>query len=134
MQLYRTMYCSRTFFCMHLFILCNLLDSYSPFFVFESVFLCILAILAATFCDQLKANTPASFDVRKGKHSLLRRPPAQSLYPYFFHWENAVKLFSCHAHFISEASNYCCSDRPEHLHQELSHGTCGAKAGGMKLS
>jgi len=81
-----------------------------------------------------KANTPASFPVRKGKHSLLRRPAAQNLYPYFFLWEDAVKLFSWHAHFISEASNYRCGDKPEQLHQELSHGTHGAKAGTMKLS
>lgn len=53
----------------------------------------------------------------------------------FLPWKNAVKLFSCHAHLISEASNYHCGDKPEQPHQELSHGsTRRAKVGRMRLS
>lgn len=81
-----------------------------------------------------RANTPTSLNVAKHKQSLLKRPPAQSLSPNFFLWENAVELFSCHARFISEASDCCWSDKPEQPHQELSHGTRGAEARRMKLS
>lgn len=106
-------------------------------FYFLWVRVCIPLHISNTGCNVLW-SAPASFNVGKGKRSLLRRPPAQSLYTYFFLGENAVKLFSCHvhfiAHFISEASNCCCGDKPEQPHQELSHGTRGAKAGRMKLS
>lgn len=95
---------SELLFCMHLFPSCDLLDSCSALFVFKSGLLCVLAMLAATFWEQL-GNTPTSFHVGKGQHTLLRRPPAQSLCPHCFLCGNAVKLFSYHSQSISEASN-----------------------------
>lgn len=43
-------------FCMCLFIVSNLLDSYSAFFGFESAFLRMLVIPTATICDELKST------------------------------------------------------------------------------
>lgn len=118
---------------MHLFPSCDLLDSCSALFVFESGLLCVLAMLAATFGDQL-GNTPTSCRVGKGQHTLLRRPPAQSLCPRYFLCGNAVKPFSYHSQSISEASNSGSVDKAEQPQQEWSHGTRGGKAGRVKLS